>query len=189
MKKTALISVVLLLLAALAVQAKPGWGDGSGGRGQGKGGPGDCRMIGDGPGRLGPGHRGQGDRGPGHLAALKTELGLSDAQVSQLETMSVRFRTEMVDLRAAVQKAQIQLRALKRDDAEAASVNRAIDEVSRLRADLQKQRYNHHLETMGVLTPEQQTELEKLRDQRRASRWEDRSGRRGQGRGPAWDDD
>ena len=188
MKKTALISAVVLLLAAVAVQAQPGWGDGPDGRGSSKGDRGDCRVMHDGHGGFGAKHMGSRDRGPGHLAGLKTELGLSDDQVSQLEAMSLRFRTEMVDLRAAVQKAQIQLRSLERDNAEAATVNRAIDEVSRLRANLQKRRYNHHLEAMGVLTTEQQTELEKLRDQRRANRWEGRSGGRGQGRGPARDD-
>ena len=123
----------------------------------------------------GMGDRGFHRSGPGRLLALADEIGLDDAQVEKLETMMIDFQMQMVDQKSAVKKAEIRMRALKRDnDANEKKVMAVIDEMSSLRADIQKMRYQHHRQIRDVLTAEQLDKLDKLRLQRKEMRWNNR---------------
>lgn len=184
MKKTIVILMTLALVAPAALMAQPGPGamdrpcDGPAGF-AGR----DCPM-GGGPGFMkhhgGRGMKGHGMRGEGFLA-FADEIELTDEQQSQLEDLRVNFRKEGIDKRAELEKAQVDLQTLKRDDDAAESaVLRQIDVVSGLRADLQKMRYSHHQEMKAVLTAQQLDKLDNLRKERRS---ECRPGR-GQGQGP-----
>jgi Spy/CpxP family protein refolding chaperone len=166
MKKFTVLTLIALLLLAGVTAAGPGWRD----RGSGNG-PMQHPRMGrhfDGPGprtmmgycRDGRGMR-DGGRGPGMILALADEIGLTDDQENKLKKMTFDFQSQMVDLQGAVKKAQIKKRALMRDRADEKQVASAIDELSRLRADLQKGRYGHHQAIRAVLTPEQ---LDKLDD-------------------------
>ena len=92
---------------------------------------------------------------------MADEIGLNDNQIEKLETMSVEFQLQMVDQQAAIRKARINLRALKRNNADEKKVMAAIDEMARFKAEKQKLRYRHRLQTRDILTAEQ---LEKLDD-------------------------
>jgi len=96
----------------------------------------------------------------------------------------------MVDYRAAVQKANIKLRSLKRDEnASEAAVMTAIDEASRLKADMQKAQYRHRNQVQDILTDEQKDKLKELREDRREDGSKKSQGRRGRKAGRDQGDD
>ncbi|MEW5794906.1 MAG: Spy/CpxP family protein refolding chaperone [Candidatus Zixiibacteriota bacterium] len=186
MKKQLFAIAAVALLLPLAAFAQPGSGDGPfcpQGRGMGQG-PGQCCM-GGGMHRGGP--MGDDDHpGIGHLIGLADELGLSEQQRDQLKKMQVEFRMQMIDREAEVEKAEIRLRTLMMDkNAPEAEVGRMIDDVARLRADVQKLKYGHHKQMRGVLTNEQFEKLQKMREERREERRGHGMGHgMGQGMGP-----
>ena len=153
MKKTTLIALVVVTLLASMVLAQPG----PFGRGR-------CSM-GDGPGM---GHRGmsghKGMQGIQMLLNMEEELALSAEQVTKLEKMKTDFAMEKIDRGAALKKAQVKLRDLMRDDkASETNVNMAIDEVSRLKADIQKMRYNHQKQVQAALSEDQLDKLKEMK--------------------------
>lgn len=175
MKKGIIALVALALLVPLAAIAQEGpdpeavgsqghgmMGPGMGRMGHGPMGPGQCCMGGDREGR-------GGDR-PGieRLMMLADKIGLTEQQRDQLKKMQVDFRMQMIDREADLKKAEVQLQSLMMDkNAPEAEVDRAIDDVARFRADVQKLKYSHHKQVRGVLTDEQFEKLQKMREERR----------------------
>lgn len=165
MKKTAVMVAAMILGLALMAAAQPGRCDNS------------CRHDGPGMmgGKMGRGHGmmarrgGMGD-GPGfeRILDMADKLELTDAQRTKLKTMHETFQLERIDRQADVQKAQLKLRGLMRDDkASTAEINKAIDESSALKADMAKMRVRHHADMKSVLTEKQQQMLKDLRVERR----------------------
>lgn len=182
----AAIAIGVLATYVVAQQGQPagakgncpvGMGAGKGmGMGQGEG----MRCDASGPMHGARGPRGmRGGRGPGGgqgigmLLMMADKLELTDQQKTQLEKMQNDFAMQQVDARAAREKAQIKMRNLLRDDkASESQVNAAIDELSKLRADMQKAHFAHLRQVRNVLTEKQQGMLKDLRDDRREARWE-----------------
>ncbi len=178
MKKVILISFVTVLMVSAA------WAQ------WGPGGQGNCDrmgMMGMGPkDHMGGGHPGcgmQGMQGHGQMGMFgikmilrhADDINLTDTQRKQLEQLMVDHQLARVEMKARVEKAQIQVRALMRDmDAPENEVMRAIDEVSRARAEMAKQRYRHRQETLSILTDAQIDKLTDLRDEWREERCENR---------------
>jgi Spy/CpxP family protein refolding chaperone len=134
MKKTLLLIGALILVAGMVAYAGPG---GYGRNCQancemGKGmGPGNGQGMGQGMGRgMGMrGHRGmeRGD-GIGRLMMMADELQLTDQQKEKIHTLMSSFRLEQIDRRAAMQKAQVKMADLRRNDkASEAEVMAGID--------------------------------------------------------------
>lgn len=177
-----LLTVVLSLLTV-------GLAFGQGGPGQpgcdfngphGKPGMGQRGDCGPGGGRnFGHGQRGEGRHdvpGVRLLLRLADQLELTDTQIEKLETMQVEFAMERIDLEAKIEKEQIVLHSLMRDDnARKADVLTTIDKVSALKADQQKMHYQHYQAAKEVLTTEQ---IDKIKELRKA-----RPGRLGDGAG------
>jgi Spy/CpxP family protein refolding chaperone len=114
-----------------------------------------------------------------HMQAFREELELTDQQVDQIETMRTEHQLAMIDRRAELQKAELRLRKLMQEgDAPERDVNAAIDEVARLRADMQKARYQQHQQMLSVLTDAQRDKLEQLMEERHDTRREFRQERR-----------
>lgn len=185
MKKMFLMTVVLSLLTVGLAFGQGGPGqpgcDNNGPHGKaGFGQPGNCA-----PGNFGPrggknfGMRGEGRHevpGVQRILRFADELELTDEQIDKLETMHTEFAMERIDLEAKIEKAQLTLHALMRDDdAREADVLTAIDKVSALKADKQKMHYQHYKAAKEVLTTEQLDKIKELR--------KDRPGRRGDGIG------
>jgi Spy/CpxP family protein refolding chaperone len=102
------------------------------------------------------------------LLAVADEINLTSDQKDKLKKLMVDFKLAQVDQKAKVKKAEIKLRALMRDeDANDSEVMTAIDEVARLKAELQKLRYRHRKEVRSLLTAEQIEKLKELRKERR----------------------
>ena len=182
MKKTISITLALLLAAGAAL-AQPGMGPrapqppkaprafcdmdcdhGSGGHGMRQG--------------CGHGMRGQaGMRGMGPME-LADELGLSDDQVDRLQDMRLEHRMQMIENRAGVQKAHLKVQSLMHDDnAPEQEVMGAIEELSRVQAEMKKTAYRHRQDMKNVLTADQQAKLEELRKDRRQDRQQWRQNR------------
>ncbi|MCB2230642.1 hypothetical protein KQH82_07995 [bacterium] len=184
MKRTMIVLLAALLIPAALVYAQPGHPrgvcDGSGpmmGGGRGMhGGPG----MGQGMGR----GMGQGMPGARMLLRNADEIGLTADQKTTIEKMVTDFQMERIDKEAALEKAQVQLRTqMMKDDALEADVLAGIDKVTKLKGDLNKMRYSHHMAVRNVLTEEQRDQIKTMVKERRADRWDDRDDQRGMGKG------
>ncbi len=101
------------------------------------------------------------------ILAAADDIKLTDEQKARLEKMLVDFKLMLVDQRAKVQKAEIRLLALKRDqNAVESEVMAAIDEVARTKAELHKMHYRHRSEVHDLLTDGQIDRLQELRKER-----------------------
>ncbi len=174
MKKTISFTLALLLVAGTAL-AQPGMGP----RAQQapKAPKAFCNMDCDYGGHGMRHGRGHGMRGMGPME-LADDIGLSDEQIDRMQEMRLDHRMQMIENRAAIQKARLQVQSLMRDDdAPEQEVMRAIDELSRVQADAKKTAYRHRQDMTNVLTADQLTKLEELRKERREDRQEWRQNR------------
>lgn len=180
MKKTLLLIGALILVAGMVAYAGPGkcgkncQANCEMGKGMG---PGNGQGMGQGMGRgMGMrGHRGmeRGD-GIGRLMMMADELQLTDQQKEKIHTLISSFRLEQIDRRAAMQKAQVKMADLRRNDkASEAEVMAGIDEMAKLRADMAKMQYRHHQSVRAVLTDKQQEQLKTMRMDRMHRNWDD----------------
>lgn len=84
-------------------------------------------------------------------------LKLSDDQHNQIEKLRTEFQKQQIGQRAKVQTARVELRQLMRaDNPDKAAIEKKINEVSQLGAQLQVTRVNRLLAVRKILTPEQQ---------------------------------
>ncbi len=161
MKRITILIALAMLLLPLVLVAQQGKNDCAMGGGQMAGMHAGKGMMGRG---MGMSMRGMGNcGGPGGLMQLADQLQLTDQQRDKLKAMMTDHQVQNIDRRAALQKAEIKLTSSMRDQAPTAEVNRAIDEVSRLRAELQKANYAHRSAMKGVLTADQVKKFDELR--------------------------
>ena len=174
MKKGMLTLMVLMIMAppTLMAQAEPP-DEFFGPRGHGQMGSGHPGSQFDGS-CFSPGDRGsRGNHGDriGHLLMIGDKIGLTDQQRDQFKQMKFDFQMQQIDRRAELKKAQLQLRTLMHDtDAVERDVMRMIDDVSQLKAEMQKMRYSHRQQIHGILTDEQVAKLKELRQDRMSNR-------------------
>ena len=175
MKRMTTLLLVALLVPAMAVMAQPGHGRmDCDHRGQG-------RMMGHGDMPMGR----MGMPGIQRVLLMADELELTAPQQNQLKGMLTDFQTEKIDKEAEVKKARVALRALMAEQAGTSEVNSAIDQVTRLQADLKKMRYRHHTAVRDVLTEEQREQIKDMMKERMKGMMHrgDGSGQRGMGKG------
>jgi len=99
---------------------------------------------------------------------MRERLGLSEEQVDQLDAIFLRSRRALIDLKAEVEKRQLDLEAiLDDDDASEAAAETVIDRLEEARAALGKARLRMMLKMRRVLTPDQRQALEEARRERR----------------------
>lgn len=117
------------------------------------------------------GGRGMGMRQRGmraeQLLALADKLELTDVQREKLKALNEQFQMEQIDARAAIQKARVQMRSLMgSENSPTSDIDRAIDRIANLRADLAKRRIHHMADMKSVLTEKQREMLKELRAER-----------------------
>jgi len=101
------------------------------------------------------------------------KLKLTDDQRKQMDDILQQHRETLVDLRGAVEKSELELEPLMRDDQpNEAKILAQIDKVAQARAELEKANARFLLALRGKLTPEQW----KLVQAERGKRHEDRPG-------------
>ena len=98
-------------------------------------------------------------------------LGLSPDQVKQLDSTTYTFARRMVDLKAAVEKAQIDLRAAAEAEPFAPDkVREAFAVLQQARTRLETERFDMLLKVRELLTPDQWSKLQQLARARRAEK-------------------
>ncbi len=171
--KRLLALTIALLLVATAAMAGPG--------NCGK----SCQMSGEMGKGMGmhQGMRGQGmmmrgdGAGMGHLLMMAEELQLTDQQKEKIHALMTAHQMERIDRQAELKKARVRMADLRRNDnAVEADVMAAIDEMAKLRAEMQKMQYRHHQAVRTILTDKQQEQLKGMRFERMHRNW-------------GWDDD
>ncbi len=101
------------------------------------------------------------------LKSLKGELALTAEQKSELKNLRYEFKKSQIDQQADVQKANLELRYLKRDEAVSKeAVLGAIDDLARAKAELEKLKYLHRQSIRSVFTEKQLIELKELKSKR-----------------------
>ena len=109
---------------------------------------------------------------------IASRLNLTDAQKKEFDSILWQHRESLIDLRANVEKAELELAPLIRDEQpNEGKILAQIDKVAQARAELEKANARYLLAIRGKLTPEQWKEVERFRAERRAGH--------GWGRGPA----
>lgn len=188
MKRLLVLTTAALIAWASVAAAQPGQGDDNNcpmGRDRT-----EMRMHRMHPGGQGMGMRGEGKMGPRmlmhrgmagaqgmglqRLLALADELELTEEQRDKIRSMSVAFRTEKIDREAELKKARLRMMDLRMDeDASEAEVNEVIDDLARLRADMEKMQFQHRRAIQSILTDKQKDKLKELRMDRRGRMWDD----------------
>jgi len=94
---------------------------------------------------------------------LRTYLGLTDTQVSQLQTIQSNFQTEVRDLRQGQADKQKALRdALNAGTTDAAAVGRLLLDIDSGRKQISAKRDVMETQAAGVMNTDQQTKLKAL---------------------------
>lgn len=92
------------------------------------------------------------------------DLNLSDDQMTQIRATVKEFRTRLVDLRATLEKAEIDVEdAFNEENFDQKRASDAIDHLANSRADLTRTFSQMSLRLRAVLTPDQWRELQKRR--------------------------
>ncbi len=159
MKRAIVLTVAGLMLLAMSAAAQ--------GMGPMMGQPDGCRFNQDG-GRMmmGQGHRGEGGQQLGRLLQMADELNLTQEQKDSITKMQKTFGVERIDLKANLEKAELELRNLRMSKASDAEILAAIDKVGQHRTDMQKMMFRHRQAIKNILTDEQQAKLKDMRQQR-----------------------
>jgi Spy/CpxP family protein refolding chaperone len=123
----------------------------------------------------------QGDHGRWwNNPRMVAELKLTDEQRKSMDDILLAHREKLIDLRASLQKAELELEPLIKDDQpNEGRILAQIDKVAQARAELEKANARFLLAIRGKLTPEQWKQVQALRDHRgqQGRGW----GREGQG--------
>lgn len=105
-----------------------------------------------------------GMRGPGmrrgasreHRMEMMRELDLSKEQREKMADLHEKHERAAIRMRADLQTARLDLRRMMRaEKSDRMAINRQIDRMAQLRADMQKARVGMMLDMRGLLTPEQ----------------------------------
>ena len=130
----------------------------------------------DGGAGMGMGHRppmerafgAQGDHGRWwNNPKVVERLKLTDEQRKSMDDTLLAHRETLIDLRASLEKAELGLEPLMKDDQpNEARILAGIDKVAQARAELEKANARFLLAIRGKLTPEQWKQLQAARDHR-----------------------
>jgi len=111
---------------------------------------------------------------------IVSKLQLSDDQVKRIEQAYLGHRLKLVDLRADLEKQELQLGPLlEADQPDEQKVASQIDQITSARGRLEKENAMMMLAIRRVLTVDQWKKLQSLREGPRPARGGDRSGPRG----------
>ncbi len=114
---------------------------------------------------------------------IASQIGLTSEQSDQIEKIFVRSRPRLIDLKAELEKKQLDLQVAMDDrNVERREVEKKIDAVENARKDLQKARALMILDIKQVLKPEQWERLmqmqQEMRERQREKRQQSRLERR-----------
>lgn len=123
--------------------------------------------------------------GAGRMLLMAEEIGLDENQKTKISGMMEEFGLNRIELKAELEKAQLELKHMRLNEASDAEILTQMDKVGELKTDMRKMSYTHHQAVKDVLTDQQIEKLKELHKERRGDR-EGRSGfgkREGRGQG------
>jgi len=82
---------------------------------------------------------------------------LTAEQVSKIEKLKLQFEKEMLPLRQKMQTLNLEMRTLMAEGADLTKLGAKIDEMSKVRAEIQKKGLAHRQQIRSLLTDEQKT--------------------------------
>lgn len=157
-QKSMLLLSAFLFMATTSVYAQ---GMGPGGR------KGDCPRFRDGKG-FGPGygrhmrHGRRHRRGPffGNIQRMKDHLSLSDAQVSKIEKINLRFKKAHLSLKEKMVPKKIRIRRLLlEENVDLKKVKVLLRNIADVEVELRYLKIRHRVAIEKVLTPDQKRKL------------------------------
>jgi len=98
----------------------------------------------------------------GMILKMADDLGLTDAQKSQIMKLNEQDGLAGIDRKAALEKAQLNLHQLMMNNGAEEDVLSAMDEVGKLRTDMRKAQFQHMRKVKAVLTPDQIKKFKEL---------------------------
>ncbi len=105
-------------------------------------------------GQEGPRHE-QRDERPQHFRQFPFQ-DLTDAQKTQIEKLNLNFQKQTLQTKNQIGEKEAQLHtAITQDKADMKKINALVDDISQLRASIQKERIKTNLEIRDLLTDEQ----------------------------------
>lgn len=93
---------------------------------------------------------------------LMEQLDLSTEQMNQMKKLRLEHQKEILPIQTKIKTARLEMQTLKLDQADQNSIEKKIEEIGKLRIELQKKRYAHHLAVREILTDEQKAIFDSL---------------------------
>ncbi len=122
--------------------------------------------------------------GPMMEQVLKARVGLSDAQIGQIQDLQYKADREKIDIHHELQKARLDLEQLMRvAKPDRAKVLGQVEKIGALETELKKNRVGLMLQIRTLVTPEQWQKMEALHAERKMRRQQRRMRRRMRGAG------
>ncbi len=104
-------------------------------------------------------------------SAMVEKLGLSEDQRKNMDDILLQHRTQLIDMRASLEKAELALEPLmSADTPNESQVLAQIDKIAQARAELEKANARFLLAIRSKLTPDQYRQLQAARAERRQMR-------------------
>ncbi len=110
---------------------------------------------------------------------IPDELKLTDEQREKMRNLRLQHQKEMVPMRADLKVLRIELRELMGNDANQSALNNKIEQIGKMRTEIEKKRVAHMLAMRSVLTKEQQEAFKGMGLRGGHGGWGDRFGGRG----------
>ncbi|HJQ68693.1 MAG TPA: Spy/CpxP family protein refolding chaperone [Blastocatellia bacterium] len=118
-------------------------------------------------------HAGQFGKRGGGMGRLFSQLDLTDAQKAQIKQIHEDSREQLRPLAEQIRAKRHEIRqAQQSGSADEALIRQKLTEIAPLEAKMMAERARIHEQTLSVLTPEQRTKLEQLREQFKSRRGE-----------------
>lgn len=114
--------------------------------------------------QMGSGKMMRHGKGAGHdiKAGMAEYLELTDEQTERHREIRLETQKQIIPLQADLKMARLELREMMSDGAAQSAVDAKIDEIGRIRTEMQKLRVGQHIQFREVLTEEQQQKLKKM---------------------------
>gem|GEM_PF-1133155 len=89
-------------------------------------------------------------------------LELTADQIKQVEEFKFEMKKKLIPLQADLKMAKLELQEMMSGDASADALDKKIDEISAIKAEIQKIRIRHRLQFRDILTDEQKTKFDTM---------------------------
>lgn len=95
--------------------------------------------------------------GPQAPDTKRERLSLTEDQKGKMKELRLKYEKDLLPLKSDLESQELDLRAeLDKERPNMAVINRLVDQISGIKADIQKKQIEHRFDIRNLLTPEQQ---------------------------------